>query len=172
MSALPSNIIDALNEQIKMEAYASQFYLSLTYWCDDKGLRGCKAFFQRQTEEEREHMLKIFEYMSELGEKPKTPSVEQPPLEFGTIKEVFQKVLDQERNVTKSIHAIVKMSYEANDFNTLNFLQWFVDEQREEESMIQEILDRIEIIGDGAQSLYYIDKEVDAVNKLVTAGEG
>jgi ferritin len=73
--------------------------------------------------------------------------------------------------VTASIHNLLKLSYEENDFNTQNFLQWYVDEQREEEAVIRTILDRIKVIGQGGQSLYYIDKEVEKINLAVVAAE-
>ena len=171
MSTLPRDIVDALNHQIKMEAYASQFYLALAYWCDDKALKGCKAFFERQSEEEREHKLKIYEYLSDQGEQPVTPGIEKPPMDFSSVKHVFQMVLEQEQKVTKSIHDIVKLCYRDSDFNTLSFLQWFVDEQREEEGLINDILSRIDIIGEGGQSLYYIDKEIDTINANELAKE-
>ena len=73
--------------------------------------------------------------------------------------------------MTASIHNLLKLSYEENDFNTQNFLQWYVDEQREEEAVIRTILDRIKVIGQGGQSLYYIDKEVEKINLAVVAAE-
>ncbi len=171
MIDLSPKIIDALNNQISCEGYASSFYLSLAYWCDDQALQGCKKFFLRQSDEERMHMLKIYEYMSDSGVRPITPAVEQPPIEFASIQVVFQKVFEQERSVTASIHNLLKLSYEENDFNTQNFLQWYVDEQREEEAVIRTILDRIKVIGEGGQSLYYIDKEVEKINLAVVAAE-
>jgi len=171
MIDLSPKIQEALNNQIGYEAYASNFYLALAYWCDDQALEGCKKFFLRQSEEERMHMLKIYEYMSESGVHPKTSAISQPPLEYTSVQEAFKKVFEQERFVTQSIHNILALANEHNDFNTQQFLQWYVDEQREEEAVIRTILDRIKIIGEGGQSLYYIDKEVDKINMQVIALE-
>lgn len=171
MADLSNNIIRLLNNQIQYESFASNFYLALTYWCDSQGLKGCKSFFMRQSDEERMHMLKIFEYLSEMGEHPVTPAIEQPPLEYSSIQEVFAKVFEQERKVTTAIHEIVRVSTDENDFNTLNFMQWYVAEQREEEAVIRDILDKIKVIGQGGQSLYYIDKEVEKLNAAITAAE-
>lgn len=171
MADLSNNIIRLLNTQIQYEAYASNFYLALTYWCDSQGLKGCKSFFMRQSDEERMHMLKIFEYLSEMGVHPVTPAIEQPPLDYNSIQEVFAKVFEQERKVTMAIHEIVRVSTDENDYNTLNFMQWYVAEQREEEAVIRDILDKIKVIGQGGQSLYYIDKEVEKLNAAITVAE-
>ncbi|MBK9257009.1 MAG: ferritin [Saprospiraceae bacterium] len=171
MTDLSPKIINALNNQISYEAYASSFYLALAYWCDEQALVGCKNFFLRQSDEERMHMLKIYEYMSESGVKPISPAVEQPPLEYNSIEEAFKKVFEQERKVTAAIHNIVQISNEEHDFSTLNFMQWYVEEQREEEAAIRTILDRIKVIGPGGQSLYYIDKEVDKINNQMQAAD-
>jgi ferritin len=171
MTDLNPKIIKALNDQISYESYASNFYLALAYWCDENALEGCKSFFLRQSDEERMHMLKIYDFMSESGVHPVTPSVEQPPLEYASIQEAFNKVFEQERKVTAAIHNIVQMSNEVHDFSTLNFMQWYVEEQREEEAAIRTIMDRIKVIGEGGQSLYYIDKEVEKINNLMIAAE-
>lgn len=162
---------DALNMQINYEAFASNFYLALAYWCDSKALTGCKQFFLRQSEEERDHMLKIFEYMSDAGLFPNTPEIAQPPLQYSNIREVFDKVFEQERKVTASIHDLVKIADEDKDYTTAKFLEWYVEEQREEETVIRNIIDRIELIGEGSMSLYYIDKEIEKINRDVLAAE-
>ena len=171
MADLSKSVIQLLNDQIGYESYASNFYLALAYWCDTQGLKGCKSFFLRQSDEERMHMLKIYEYMSEMGVHPVTPALEQPPLEYSKIKEVFERVFEQERKVTMAIHEVVRVSTLENDFNTLNFMQWYISEQREEEAVIRDIMDKIKIIGEGSQSLYYIDMEVQKLNSAIQAGE-
>ncbi len=168
---LSSKMQQALNNQIAYEGYASNFYLALAYWCDCHALEGCKKFFLRQSDEERMHMLKIYEYLSESGVHPLTPAFAQPPADYQSIQEVFEKVFEQERSVTAAIHAILKLAKEENDFNTQQFLQWYVDEQREEEAVVRTILDRIKIIGEGGQSLYYIDKEVEKINTSIVVAE-
>ncbi len=162
---------EALNHQISYEAYASNFYLAVAYWCDSKALTGCKQFFIRQSQEEREHMLKIFDYMSDMGLFPITPSISQPPLEYDSIRQVFDHVFAQEKKVTESIHNLVKIAEEDKDYTTAKFLEWYVEEQMEEESVIRNIIDRIELIGDGAMSLYYIDKEIEKINNDVVSAE-
>lgn len=161
----------ALNDQIALEGYAANSYLALAYWCDDQALEGCKKFFLRQADEERMHMLKIYDYLSESNVQPITPAFQQPPNEYENIQKAFEMVFDQERSVTEAIHKILKLAIEENNYNTQQFLQWYVDEQREEEAVVRTILDRIKIIGEGGQSLYYIDKEIDKINLEILAAE-
>jgi ferritin len=84
----------------------------------------------------------------------------------------MQQVYEHEKKVTRSIHQLVEISNETDDFDTFNFLQWYVTEQREEEALMREILYKINLIGDGPQSLYYIDKELEAINNRQLAAEG
>lgn len=161
----------ALNQQIELEAYASSLYLSMASWCDKESLEGCAIFMHRQSEEERVHMLKIFKYISEVDGHAITPQVNQPPLEFESVQALFHQVYEHEQKVTKSIHDLMDLGYEEDDYSTLNFLQWYVEEQREEENLMRSILDTIKLIGDGPQSLYYIDKEIKAINKQTAAAE-
>lgn len=161
----------ALNEQIALEGYASYLYLSMAAWCDKEGLEGCAKFMHRQSEEERMHMLKIFHYLSEVDGHALTPAIPQPPHVFDSVQALFKKVYKHEQKVTAAINGLLKIGYAENDHTTLNFLQWYVEEQREEEALMRTILDRIKLIGDGAQSLYYIDMEIEKVNVQAAAAE-
>lgn len=160
-----------LNQQIELECYASFLYLAMASWCDKQGLEGGAKFMHRQSEEERDHMLRIFHYISEVDGFAIVPPVNQPPLEFESARAMFQEVYEHEQKVTNSINKIVSLCYEENDYTTLNFLQWYVEEQREEEALMRTIMDRIKLIGDGPQSLYYIDKEIEKINKAEEAAQ-
>ena len=161
----------ALNDQIALEGYASFLYLSMASWCDIEGLEGCAQFMHRQSEEEKEHMLRLFHYMSEVGGHALTPAIQQPPHHFESVRALFEKVYEHEQKVTSSIHNLVAISVEEKDHTTHNFLQWYIEEQREEEALMRTILDRIKLIGDGPQSLYYIDKEIEKINSAQEAAE-
>ena len=162
----------ALNEQIGLEGYASFLYLSMASWCEREGLEGCARFLYRQSDEERMHMLRIFRYINEVDGHAVSPSIAQPSLEFDSVQALFKQVYEHEQKVTRAINTLVALSYEEKDHTTLSFLQWYVNEQREEEALMRGILDRIRLIGDGPRSLYYIDKEVDQINQQTTTGEG
>ena len=161
----------ALNVQIGLEGYASFLYLAMSAWCDKEGLKGCTEFMRRQSEEEQMHMMKIFDYVSEVDGYPLTPAIKQPPSKFNSIQKLFEEVYAHEQKVTKSIHKLVSLAKAEDDYTTFEFLQWYVMEQREEEDQMRTILDRIKIIGKGPQSLYFIDKEIEAINAAAIARE-
>ena len=168
---LSTTMAEALNQQVALEGYASSLYLSMSSWCEKQGLAGCARFMRRQSEEERQHMLRIFDYLNEMDAHALTPGINQPPHEFDTIRALFELVYVHEKKVTASINTLVAQSYQEQDHTTLQFLQWYVGEQREEEALMRNLLDRIKLIGDGPMSLYYIDKEVDAINQAELTAE-
>ena len=168
---LSKKIEKALNEQIALEGYASFLYLSMASWCDQQGLEGCSKFMYRQSTEELSHMMRIFHYITEVDGHSITPAIKQPPVQFKSIRLLLQQVYDHEQKVTNAIHKLVDLCYKENDYTTLHFLQWYIDEQREEEALMRSILDRVKLIGDGPQSLYYIDKELEKINKVAEAAE-
>lgn len=165
-------MVAALNQQISLEGYASFLYLSMASWCDREGMEGCALFMHRQSAEERMHMLKIFDYISEVDGHALTPEIKQPPHEFSSVEELFQKVYTHEQKVTASINELVALSNEENDHSTGVFLQWYVNEQREEEALMRSILDKIKLIGNGPQSLYFIDLEIAKINAAAVQAEG
>lgn len=162
----------ALNKQIELEGYASFLYLSMASWCDKEGLEGCAEFLHRQSDEEREHMLKIFHYLSEVDQHALTPAISQAPHEFESVQSLFKQVYEHEQKVTRSINELVAVATLENDYSTISFLQWYIEEQREEENLMRTILDKIKLIGTGPMSLYYIDKEIEAINQAELAEEG
>jgi len=161
----------ALNAQIQLEGTASFLYLSMASWCDRQGLSGCASFMHRQSAEERAHMLRIFHYISDVDGKALSPGIPQPPAEFDSVQALFEQVYAHEQKVTASIHKLLDISTEENDYTTQNFLQWYINEQREEEALMRTILDKIRLIGNGPQSLYFIDKEVEAINAAAASAE-
>ncbi|HMO41212.1 MAG TPA: ferritin [Saprospiraceae bacterium] len=168
---ISKKMIEALNNQIALEGYASYLYLSMSAWCEREGLSGCARFMRRQSEEERAHMLRIFDYLSEMDAHPLTPAIAQPPHEFEKVQQLFAQVYAHEQKVTASIHNLIAIAYEEQDHTTLNFLQWYVEEQREEEALMRTILDKLRLIGEGPQSLYYIDMEIEKVNAQTLKAE-
>ena len=168
---LSEQMIKTLNEQIAMEGYASFLYLSMAGWFETKSMQGCASFMYRQSQEEHTHMMKIFHYLIEMDASAVSPAIKQPPADFKDVKTVFAETLQHERKVTQSINDIVELAIKEGDHATYAFLQWYVTEQREEESLMRTILDKINLIGDGAQSNYFIDKEIEAINQAQIAAE-
>lgn len=150
----------ALNDQIAMEGFASNYYLAMASWCDQTGFEGSAKFFYKQAEEEREHMMKFFHYVIEANGKAEVPSIEKPQLSFKSLPNIFEIALKNEVMVTKSIHKILDICTQEKDYRTSSFLQWFVTEQIEEENQFQVLLDKLKIIGEDGRSLYLIDREL------------
>lgn len=167
-----SKLEEQLNYQVSLESKASALYLSMASWCEKKKLNGAASFYYAQSDEERQHMLKVFKYINEMGGHAKVPSVNPVEAEFSSIKEVVERSLESEKTVTSSVHHLCELAREVQDFGTLNFLQFYVVEQREEEVLFGNILDRIELIGMEGQGLYYIDKELEALAKQKIKTEG
>lgn len=152
--------MDLLNGQIKMEAHASATYLAMASWCEQNGFFTSAKFFFKQAEEERGHMMKIFEFLVDVGGNPISPEVSNINHDYASIVDVFESTLDHEIAVTKSIHNIVIKAREVVDITTERFLDWFVLEQVEEENTIRDILDMIEITGTEGVGLQMIDNQI------------
>ncbi len=147
-----------LNEQIEKEAYSSSLYLSMASWAETKGFAGTSTWFYAQADEERMHMLKIVKYVNERGGHAVIPGLDKPPVDFSDIKTVFSKVMDHEQYITKSINDIVGVCMEEKDFTTHNWIQWFVNEQIEEEAQVNNLIDKLNLMGDG--NLYFFDRDI------------
>ncbi len=157
---LSAKMVKALNNQIAEEAYSSHYYLGMASWCDKTGLRGSASFLYAQSEQERQHMLKLFHYVNDAGGHAVMQSVEEPPAKFKSISDVFDLVLEHEQKLTKAINKLVETCLEEKDYSTFNFLQWYVAEQHEEERLLNTILDLIKIAGVEGRGLFLIDKEI------------
>jgi ferritin len=155
---LPKKVEAILNVQIKKEDYSSQLYLSMASWAENKGFEGVSTWLYVQAEEERVHMLKLIKYVNERDGVAVIPGIETPPVDFGDIFEVFDKVLAHERFISGSINEIVAICIAENDFTTQSWIQWFVNEQIEEESSVKAIIDKLNLLG--KNNLYMFDRDI------------
>jgi ferritin len=146
------------NRQVEREGYSSNLYLAMASWAENAGLNGIAAWMYIQSNEERTHMLKFIKYINERGGKAIIPAFTLPTAEYSNVEEVFKEVLKHEEFVTQSINEIVSLTLELKDFNTNNFLQWFVNEQVEEEASAKQILDKIHLIG--KNNMYELDRDI------------
>jgi ferritin len=149
-----------LNKQIMMEGKSSAAYLSMASWCDTHGFEVSADFLYKHSEEERMHMLKLFRYINAAGGHAVQPEISGLKHTFNSLKEVFEHVLMHELDVTKSINGIVDHCFQIKDFATFNFLQWYVMEQREEETLARRAVELFEIIGEEGVGLFMIDQEI------------
>jgi len=159
---ISKKMLDALNEQINREMYSAYLYMAMSSYSDSKGLAGFSNWFMVQYHEEMEHAMKIYHYIQEQGEQVVLKAIEQPPAEFGEPLEMFQKTLEHEQFITKSINELVDLALAEKDHATNIFLQWFVTEQVEEEANDNEIIDKINLVSKSPNGMYMIDKELGA----------
>ncbi|WP_299106022.1 ferritin [uncultured Winogradskyella sp.] len=157
---LSKSIEAALNSQIKIEAESSQAYLAMAVWAEVKGLEGVSSFMYDQSNEEREHMLKLVKFVNERGGHAHISELKAPSVTFKSYKELFEKLLEHEIFVSESINELVHISLQEKDYATHNFLQWYVAEQIEEEAMARTILDKVKMIGDDKGGLYLFDRDI------------
>ncbi|MEP7321247.1 MAG: ferritin [Saprospiraceae bacterium] len=155
----------ALNEQMTLEAHASQIYLSYAAWADREGYGGIANFLFRHAQEERNHMMKILEYILKRGSDVKITAIPAPPENPKNVHECFEKVFKHEVDNTTAIYKIVKMSLEEEDWATWNFMQWFVKEQVEEETLALNLLAKLKIAGGekvNSNTLYSLDRDLES----------
>jgi ferritin len=160
---LSKKITEALNQQMTKEAHASQIYLSYAVWADCQGYEGIANFLFRHAEEERNHMMKILEYILERGAKAKVMAIPAPDTDPVSVNNCFEKVFQQEVDNTTSIYKLVKMSFDEQDWATWNFMQWFVKEQIEEETLALNLMAKIKIAGGekaNGDALYTLDRDL------------
>lgn len=151
---------DALNGQITKEFYASQLYLAMSAHFEALNLKGFAHWMRVQSDEEREHALKIFDFILDRGGSVELGAVEQPPSEFGAPVEIFQASLAHERRVTGWINELYAAAAGEYDYASQVFLQWFIDEQVEEEANATEMIDRLSMAGDNKAALLMLDNEM------------
>lgn len=157
---LSPKIEKALNQQIALEAQSSFTYLAMASWADVNGYANSARFLYAQSSEERDHMLKLFNYINDAGGHALAPEVKVKNHNYKTLENLFVDTLKNEQSVTQSINDLVDLCLKERDHSTHNFLQWYVSEQHEEEKSFRAILDLFKIIGTDGKGLYHIDKEI------------
>ena len=160
---LSKNIEAALNKQIRIEAESSQTYLSMACWAEISGLEGIAQFMFAQSDEERQHMLKLIKYVNERGGHAQITDLKAPKTTYETFKGMFEELYKHEIFVSDSINELVHITFSEKDYATHNFLQWYVAEQIEEEATAKTILDKINLIGDDRAGLYLFDRDLQQI---------
>ena len=157
---LKEKMLNALNEQINAEQYSALLYLSMSSWFHDKGLPGFANWMYIQYQEEFTHANKLFRYVVGRGEKPVLKAIEQVPVDWNDIIDIFEATLEHEQHVTSLINDLVDIAVQVKDHATQSFLQWFVDEQVEEEANVTEILDNLKLINGQGNGIFMLDREM------------
>lgn len=153
----------ALNDQMTQEAYQAQVYLSFASWAEVNGFAGIAAFLYKHMDEERQHMFKIIKYINDRGGKAKVQAIKAPPADPKNVADCLQKTLKHEIDNSAAIDELVNLAHKEKDWATFNFGQWFVREQIEEETLINNLIDKYNLASDEQQdnaNLYGLDKDM------------
>ncbi len=159
---LKESVEKALNKQINAELYSAYLYQSMAAYFEDKSLAGFASWMDLQVGEERLHARKIYDYVNERDGRVILEGIEKPKSDWNSNLEVFEDSLAHEEKVTAMINDLVALAAEEKDYATHSFLQWFVDEQVEEEATFGEIVDKLRLVGDSTQSLFMMDDKLAA----------
>lgn len=150
----------SISDQITAEFYSSYLYLAMSAWCETQNLKGFANWMRLQSEEEKEHAFKLFDYLVNRGGKVLLGTLDAPPGDFDSVQDVFEKTLAHEKEITSRIHKLNEQAMQEKDFATSAHLQWFITEQVEEEASAEEILNQIKMVEGRPGSLFYIDRHV------------
>ena len=156
-------MVSELNKQINLEFYSSNLYLQMSAWCEDQGFDGAAEFMRKHALEEMDHMNRLFTYVSETGAMPILGAIDAPPHEFESLADVFEKTYEHECQITEHINALAHKAFTSQDYSTFNFLQWYVAEQHEEETLFKSVLDKINLVGHDGHALFFVDKDLAAM---------
>ena len=155
---LNQSLQDAMNEQIKNELYSAYFYLAMAAYFESKNFAGFARWMELQAQEEQSHAMKLYGFINERGGRVELKAIDQPPLDFESPLDVFEKVLAHEQLVTSLINDLYALALTENDYASQAFLQWFVTEQVEEEANATLIVEQLKLVGDKGHALLMMDR--------------
>jgi len=157
---MDKKLLNEMNVQINKELYSGYLYLSMASHFEAENLPGFAHWMKLQAEEELEHAMKFFEFLNEIGENVVLDAIEKPDSDFGGPTEIFEQALEHEKYVTSRINLLYKIALESDDYPTQMFLQWFIDEQVEEEANATAIVEMLKIGGAKGNALLMIDRQL------------
>jgi ferritin len=157
-----NRVADALKAQINKEFYSAYLYLAMNQYFEGEGMPGMANWMYQQFLEEQFHAKKMLKYLNSRGVKVVLEAIEKPQVDWNSLKEVFDDVLEHEQSITASINQIQSLAVNEQDFATMSFLQWFIGEQIEEEENAANLIKQLQLIGDNGYGLLMLDKELAA----------
>lgn len=157
---MKQSIQDALNAQISKELYAAHLYLAMAAYFEQENLPGFAHWMRAQNEEEIGHAMRIFDFVNDNGGRVVLGGIDEPPAEFKGPVEVMRQALAHEQKVTEAINQLYELAQKEKAYPTQLMLQWFIDEQVEEERQVMDILARLELAGESPPALLMVDKEL------------
>ena len=161
-TVMDKKVYELLNDQINKEFYSAYLYLSFADYYEEEGLSGFANWYEIQAQEERDHALIFRNYLHENGCKVKLGAIAQPDLEFTSHLGPLEAALEHEKYITSTINDIYDAAMEAKDWRTVKFLDWFIEEQQEEEDTADTMITRMKLFGNDAKALYDLDQENSA----------
>lgn len=156
---IKQKVVDAINKQINAELYSAYLYLSMAAYCEELNLPGFANWMRVQFEEEQFHAFKMYDYVIERGGRVVLAAIDKPQTEFKSVINVFEETYKHEQHVTSLIEDLMTLAIEEKDYATSNFLQWFIDEQVEEEATASEVLEHLKLVDGKGQALLMFDRE-------------
>lgn len=157
---IKQKIQDEINNQIQAEFHSGWLYLAFAARFESKNLDGFGHWMRMQWQEEQEHGMKFYDHLLRRGGEIELKNIEQPKVNAESAVEIFEKVLEHERHITKKIHSLYDLAKEEDDYPLQTLLHWFIDEQVEEEENAEAILERLRLIGEDGASLHLLDREL------------
>ncbi len=157
---ISNNTAEQLNGQLNNELFSAYYYLGLSAQADRLGLAGIAAWFMAKHNEEQGHAMKLYRYILDQGARVSLQPIDGPPAEFDGVLDMFERTLEHEQDVTRSINNLVDAALAEKDHATSIFLHWYVTEQIEEESVVNDIIARLRLVGAHGEGLFMIDKEM------------
>ncbi len=168
---LKQKVVDALNKQIELEHFSSQLYLAMASWAETNGFEASGNFLYEHSDEERQHMLKLFRFVNDRGAHAIVPQSDQPKITYESIRAIYSEILEHEIMISNAISELVGVCIDERDFTTQNFLQWYVAEQIEEESLFRTVLDKLNLLGNDKASLFMFEKEIELMTNAMKESE-
>ena len=159
---LNENVKKLLNDQINKELYSAYLYLDFSNYFEDRGLDGFASWYYIQAQEERDHAMLIYRYLQNNNERVTLEAIAKPDKELSSDMGVLKAGLEHEEYVTSLINNIYAAAYDVKDFRTMQFLDWFVKEQGEEETNANDLISKMELFGSDPKSLYMLNSELAA----------
>ncbi|WP_394522944.1 ferritin [Lacrimispora sp. JR3] len=153
-------IVEKINKQINFEFYSAYVYLDISNYYAENNLNGFANWFKIQTQEERDHAMLFMSYLQNNSAKVELGDIKAPKFVYEDFRQPAIEAFEHEVKVTAAIHDIYGAAYELKDFRTMQFLDWFVKEQSEEEKNTDDIIKRYDLFGHDAKGLYLIDSEL------------
>jgi ferritin len=173
---LSKSVYQLLNRQVTEEQIAAYKYLQMAAWAEHRGLDGAARFFRIHSQEEEAHRDRLFDYLNDCGQKVILEEIPAPKHDYDNLLEVLEAAYDHEKKVSQMIKEITEKSLAKQDFQTFNFIQWFVAEQHEEETLFMKVLDKAKVLGytgqTSGEALYLFDQYLARAHDEAEGKEG